>query len=72
MNNKKDDSILDILEYIRAIKQEYPQLRLCQILSIAASRGGWVLNDTFSCPDELIAIGLKDMWQSKVSGEKQF
>lgn len=48
-----------------AVKGLYPELRICQILSIAAHHGGWSDNDLFYCPDEVIEKGLNHMIESK-------
>lgn len=50
--------------YLTAIKQSHPELRVCQILSIAATKGGWGNSDLFYCPDDVILQGLE-----KAAGE---
>jgi len=44
---------------ISKIRRCHPELRLCQILSIAAFKAGWTGNDLFYCPDDTILNGLK-------------
>ena len=41
------------------IRQRHPELRLCQILSNAASKAGWDNNDLFYLPDEKLLEGLE-------------
>lgn len=52
-------SIIDSL--LQTVKCCYPELRTCQILTIAAHYGGWNGNDLFYCPDDIIEAGLKFM-----------
>lgn len=47
-----------ILSATRTIRSLYPQLRCQQIMSIAASKGGWNKRDLFYCPDETLLRGL--------------
>lgn len=47
-----------ILSATRTIKKLHPQLRYQQIMSIAASKGGWRENDLFYCPDDILLKGL--------------
>ena len=47
-----------ILNKIRIIKQLRPELRINQIMTIAANKAGWTENDLFYCSDELVEIGL--------------
>lgn len=37
----------------------YPELRLQQIMTIAARKSGWLNEDLFYCPDETITRGLE-------------
>lgn len=46
---------------IQAAREQYPELRLGQLLTDAAKAGGWKNQDIFYCPDDVIADGLKKM-----------
>lgn len=46
---------------IQAAREQYPELRLGQLLTKAAQAGGWKNQDIFYCPDNIIADGLKKM-----------
>lgn len=47
--------------WLTLVKESHPELRVCQILSIAASKGGWQNSDLFYCPDDVILKGLQQM-----------
>lgn len=51
----------EILNATRTIKNLHPQLRYQQIMSIAASKGGWDNKDLFYCPDEVLLKGLNKL-----------
>lgn len=53
--------IIQIAMLIYEIKKVHLELRLCQILSIAANKAGWKDNDLFYCSDETILKGLQIM-----------
>jgi hypothetical protein len=36
-----------------------PELRLGQLIVVAARKGGWIDDDVFNCPDATMAAGLK-------------
>lgn len=55
------NTIIQIATLIYEIKKVHPELRLCQILSIAATKAGWKDNDLFYCSDETILKGLQIM-----------
>ena len=44
---------------LNEIKQKHPELRICQILSIAASKSGWSNYDLFYLPDEKLLSALE-------------
>lgn len=49
------------------IHQKRPELRVSQIMSIAAHMGGWENNDLFYCPDAVILKGLEIFRQKAVN-----
>lgn len=49
----------DIIRDIFLVQQRHPQLRIGQIISNAARKGGWMTNDIFYCPDETLRLGLE-------------
>lgn len=53
--------ITQINDLIYDIKHKYPELRLCQIFSIAAKEIGWKDNDLFYLEDIQLLEGLKQM-----------
>lgn len=44
---------------VHEIRQKHSELRLCQILSNAASKAGWDNSDLFYLPDEKLLDGLE-------------
>ena len=44
---------------LNEIKQRHPELRICQIISIAAYKAGWSNTDIFYLPDEKLLSGLE-------------
>lgn len=54
------NTIIQIAMLIYEIKKVHSELRLCQILSIAANKAGWD-DDLFYCSDETILKGLQIM-----------
>ena len=48
----------EIYTALANVRSRYPELRICQIFSIAASKAGWGNNDLFYCPDSTILKGL--------------
>ena len=52
------NKVMQIAGMLYVIKQNKPELRLCQILSIAAKEADWKDNDLFYCSDETILKGL--------------
>lgn len=55
----------DIIRDIYIIQQRYSELRVGQIIVIAARKGGWELDDVFSCPDEVLKAGLAKWLKEK-------
>lgn len=55
------NTIIQIAMLIYEVKKVRPELRLCQILSIAANKSGWDNDDLFYCSDETILEGLQIM-----------
>lgn len=50
----------DIVRDLFIIQQRHPELRIGQIISIAAHKGGWEEKDTFYCPDVVLKEGFKN------------
>lgn len=55
-----------IISNLCEIHKIHPELRVCQILSIAAQMTGWKNDDLFYCPDDVILKGLEDFLQKAV------
>lgn len=53
------DIAMKIAMLVYEIRQRHSELRLCQILSNAASKAGWDNNDLFYLPDEKLLEGLE-------------
>ena len=53
------DIVMKIAMLVYEIRQRHPELRLCQILSNAASKAGWDKNDLFYLPDDKLLEGLE-------------
>lgn len=53
------DIATKIVMLVYEIRQKHPELRLCQILSNAASIAGCQNNDIFYLPDEELLEGLE-------------
>lgn len=53
------DIVMKIAMLVYEIRQRHPELRLCQILSNAASKAGWDSNDLFYLLDEKLLEGLE-------------
>lgn len=54
----------NLIYLIKKVREQYPMLRIGQLLSLAAKRGGWEQDDLFYCPDEKIIKGLESMVSS--------
>lgn len=48
-----------IVSSLCEVHQRNPELRVCQIMSIAAHMAGWENDDLFYCPDSTILKGLE-------------
>lgn len=55
------------VDSIKIIQEIYSELRITQILSIAAKKAGWNNDDLFYCPDEIIQKGLRLFLQDENS-----
>lgn len=53
------DIVMKIAMLVYEIRQRHPELRLCQILSNAASKVRYENNDLFYLPDEKLLDGLE-------------
>lgn len=51
--------------------KQHPELRLCQVLSIAAHKAGWTNEDLFYCSDSTILKGLELLAEQPESEENQ-
>lgn len=49
---------MKLTDKLHKVMQMHPELRVGQIILIAARRAGWRNNDIFYCPDEDIERGL--------------
>lgn len=47
-----------IIEFLMVANDYSPELRIGQIMTNAANKGGWSLSDLFYCPDGVILNGL--------------
>lgn len=54
-NNLGICACLQIINLLTA----HPELRLGQVISLCAKLGGWMPDDIFYCPDDLIAEGAR-------------
>lgn len=50
-----------LMNLIKAYHSCHPELRLCQLLYIAANKAGWSNDDLFYCPDDKLSDGLVKM-----------
>lgn len=57
-----------IVNALCEIHKKRPELRVCQIMNIAAHTAGWENDDLFYCPDSVILRGLEEFAQ-KGSGK---
>lgn len=54
----------EIIKYMFIIQSRRPELRVGQIMSIAAKKGGWNNNDIFYCSNDILETGFKK-WLSE-------
>lgn len=48
----------DIIRDVFLLKQRHQHLRIGQIILNAARKGGWMTDDIFYCPDDILRLGL--------------
>lgn len=60
-SNSQEKNFFYLINQIQRVHFGHPQLRLGQLLSIAASRGGWESDDLFYVPDDTLSKGLMKM-----------
>lgn len=48
----------DIIRDVFLLKQRHQHLRIGQIILNAAHKGGWMTDDIFYCPDDILRLGL--------------
>lgn len=63
-------SAITIMEFVTTVKLYHPELRVGQILSNAAHKGGWKDNDIFYCPDDTLKRGLVMMIEEALKIKK--
>lgn len=59
------DRIEPMLTLVEQIWHQEPDLRLAQLITIAAVRGGWKNSDVFSAEDDIVRTGLTE-WLSEL------
>lgn len=57
-SQKNEMEFAECINLLSQVQAKYPELRICQILSIAAHKAGRKDNDLFYCPDSTICEGL--------------
>lgn len=60
----------DLMSILVCVQSCYPTLRLGQLLSCAASRGGWTSGDLFYCPNDILIKGLNIMFSEVTQSYK--
>lgn len=55
----------EIIKYMFIIQSRHPELRVGQIMSIAAQKGGWNNNDIFYCSNDILKAGFRK-WLSEL------
>lgn len=53
------DRINTVLEYLKVFWHKYPDMRLCQLLHLIASRSGWKNNDLYYLEDDVVLKYIK-------------
>lgn len=54
----------EIIKYMFIIQSRHPELRVGQIMSIAAQKGGWNNSDIFYCSNDILEAGF-EKWLSE-------
>lgn len=65
------DEVMRLRNELAKYCKHHPELRLCQVLSIAAHKAGWASEDLFYCPDSTILKGLELLAEQPESEENQ-
>lgn len=65
------DEAMNLRNALAKFCKQHPELRLCQVLSIAAHKVGWANDDLFYCPDSTILKGLELLAEQPESEENQ-
>lgn len=65
------DESMNLRSALAKFCKQHPELRLCQVLSIAAHKAGWTNEDLFYCPDSTILKGLELLAEQPESEENQ-
>ena len=60
------DFIMNVQGLLYKIHNRHPELRMCQVFSIAAFKAGWTDNDLFYCSDDTILNGLKLLVEEEI------
>lgn len=73
MNSKvyNVDEAANLRRALAKLRKRHPELRLCQVLSIAAHKAGWANEDLFYCPDSTILQGLELLAEQPESEENK-
>lgn len=73
MNSKvyNVDEAANLRSALAKFCKQHPELRLCQVLSIAAHKAGWANEDLFYCPDSTILKGLELLAEQPESEENK-
>lgn len=58
MKQGKDEDFARCIQLLYEVHSKHPELRMCQILSIAAHKAKFLNNDLFYCPDSTVCEGL--------------
>ncbi len=61
----------EVLAALKLAWQKHPWLRLTQVVTTAASLGGWPNPDPFYCEDEMIKRGLETLGSEPPSGKSE-
>lgn len=53
-----DKNFEECMRLLYEVRSKHPELRMCQILSVAAHKAGYTNHDLFYCPDSTVCEGL--------------